>query len=500
MSLTLDTIRFNARRSPSSIALSDRTGALTFTELTNRLALWSQILRDCDIQVLAIVMDNSPEWVCLDLAAQASGVAVVPVPAFFSPSQMRHAIEDSGADAIAATEAVARELLCSPLAAVELYAPFVRLWRALDSRCRVALPEKTAKISYTSGTTGQPKGVCLSMQSMDAVAIALVDATSELDLEKHLCLLPLPTLLENVGGAYAPLIAGAEVVVPRLCDVGWTGAARLDIARLTRLISQTSPSSIILVPEMLRALTQASLLGGWKPPRSLRFVAVGGGHVSTNLLSLAEECGLPVFEGYGLTECASVVALNTPTARRLGSVGKPLQHADVRIGRNGEVKVKGAAAVGYTGEFRNQDDEVATGDLGYLDKDGYLHIYGRIKNIFINSFGRNISPDWVEPEFQRSPVIRQIAMFGEARPWNVAVIVAEPGASDERVQAALDVVNAELPDYARIGQWLHAREPFTLQNGLLTANGRTRRDAIWNSYKEEINERYDVFGNRRAQS
>jgi long-subunit acyl-CoA synthetase (AMP-forming) len=111
--------------------------------------------------------------------------------------------------------------------------------------------------------------------------------------------------------------------------------------------------------------------------------------------------------------------------------------------------------------------------------------------MFITSFGRNVSPEWVEAELCEQPPIAQAAVFGEARPSNVAVIVAAPGAAFDELQAAVNAANRRLPDYARIGDWLAAEQPFTPANGLSTSNGRNRRAAIWTRYRSALDALYD---------
>jgi len=220
---------------------------------------------------------------------------------------------------------------------------------------------------------------------------------------------------------------------------------------------------------------------------------VGGAPVAARLLQRAEALGLPVFEGYGLSECASVVALNTESEHRTDSVGKPLAHAQVRFAEDGEILVAGATLLGYTGDAPLQPGEFwPTGDIGYLDEQGFLHLTGRKKNIFITSFGRNVSPEWVERELTLHPAIAQAAVFGEARPWNVAVIVPR-GNTPETVAAvsqAIAEANHVLPDYAQVKHWLPAQAPFLPQNGQLTANGRLKREAIWQIYQPPIEQLY----------
>jgi len=413
-------------------------------------------------RVVGLIADNGPDWVVADLAAQKAGLVLVPLPAFFTSEQLVHAAAASGMDT----------LLGAALPGFEA-APRIEgfsCWR------RRAAPGRrsrgTSKITFTSGTTGAPKGVALRAAQQWAVARAVAEATRELRLRRHLCLLPLSVLLENVGGVYAPLSAGMQFCVPPLAEVGMRGSSSFDPIACLAAIERWQPDSVILLPQMLAALT-AALEQGARAPRSLRFAAVGGAKVSTALIERARSLGLPVYEGYGLSECASVVALNVPGADRPGSVGRPLPHARVRIERN-EILVR-------TGRRWR-----ATGDLGRLDADGFLHIEGRRKHVLITSFGRNVSPEWPEAELLAGRAIAQAAVFGEARPQLCALVVPAPGARAAAVDAQVRAANARLPDYAQIGAWLSADAPFTLQNGFATANGRARREALWQAYGSRL--------------
>lgn len=224
-------------------------------------------------------------------------------------------------------------------------------------------------------------------------------------------------------------------------------------------------------------------------------MAVGGGKVSPQLLQEANALSLPVYEGYGLSECGSVVSLNTPKAKREGSVGKPMPHASVNIADSGEVMVKGNAMQGYLNHDNSNEDNgiIATGDIGHLDDDGYLYITGRRKNVLISSFGRNISPEWVEAQLSTQPIIYQVAVLGDGEPHLSAVIVANPNATSadnsdlqSAIKQALNIVNQTLPDYARIKQWHLAELPFSTDNGLLTDNGKLRRLQILETYKSAL--------------
>jgi long-subunit acyl-CoA synthetase (AMP-forming) len=214
-------------------------------------------------------------------------------------------------------------------------------------------------------------------------------------------------------------------------------------------------------------------------PRTLRFAGVGGARVPARLLEEADALGLHVFEGYGLTEAASVVSLNTPDARRTGSAGRPLRHVRIGRGEDGEILVGGSTLTAHLGdpEPRAADAPYATGDLGGLDEDGYLHVLGRKRELLVTSFGRNVSPGWVESELLGHPAVAQAAVVGEGLPSLVAVLVAHPGRA-AGLAGAVQAANARLPDYARVGAFVVADEPFRRDNGLLTRGGTPDRAAI----------------------
>jgi len=154
--------------------------------------------------------------------------------------------------------------------------------------------------------------------------------------------------------------------------------------------------------------------------------------------------------------------------------------------RDGEVHVTSRAFLGYLGDTqRAAGAAYATGDLGGFDGDGHLHLSGRRKNLLITSFGRNVSPEWVESVLLAQPQIAQTLVAGDGRPALAAVVVPFPGVSYSDVAAAIGRANAALPDYARLGGWIEA-EPFTPHNRMLTGNGRPVRAAILDRYAADL--------------
>ena len=459
---------------------------LTDAALHDRIARIADTLGAQGMTRVASRLDNGPEWLALDLALRSIGAVHVPLPTFFSAAQMDHALASSGAQCVVTAAGTPLPAPTSTTAQAMAGRPLI--CRPLDFE-RPPLPTGTACITYTSGTTGNPKGVCLGAEGMLAVAASLKQASQSISPRRHLCLMPLSTLLENIAGLYAALLSGAEIVVPPLAEIGYTGAAGLDVPSLLKCLHRYQPESVILVPQLLLALVTAAERGA-PLPASLRYMAVGGGRVGPALLARAAALRLPVFEGYGLTECASVVCLNTPEAQRLGSVGQALPHARVHIA-DGEIHVGGVRCLGYLGEDGPPAGPIATGDLGHIDDDGFVHVTGRRRNVFITAFGRNVAPEWVESELLQHPALAQAVVWGEARPHNVAVIwPRQPSLDDAGIRRALDEINAGLPDYARVADYVRADAPFTATDGLLTANGRPRREAILHRYAAAIAQRY----------
>lgn len=443
---------------------------------------------------VAILADNSPEWIAIDLATQAVGVTLIPLPSFFTPAQWMHAIAASGAQSLFCMQA-AHAAAFGFTVAVPCDSELVLFESPHDSAENVERPSLAGvqKITFTSGTTSEPKGVRLSSEQQWDVARALHASLGRLGVQRHLCLLPLPVLLENIAGVYTALLAGATTICPPLSETGLSGAAQFDPRICLDAIQRYGAESIILLPQMLQALVAVAVSNDERI-RTLKFVAVGGAKTPAALIRAARDKGFPVYEGYGLSECGSVVSLNLPGADCPGSAGKPLPNRLVRIAADGEIEVGGKGIAHYLGETPKQTQWLGTGDLGHVDANGFLHIGGRKKNILITAFGRNVSPEWPESALLGTGMLAQAVVFGDARPYLVAAIVpASTQLGPETLQAAVDRANEHLPDYAQIRRWI-AVEPFTPANGLATANGRARRDAIWQRYRPQIESLYDTCG------
>ena len=462
-------------------AVQGSSAALSFGRLLDEVDALAEALAARHVRTLATLLPNGPAPIVADLAALRAGVVTVPLPTFFTEGQIEHALRATGADAVLAASATAGA------AALPLAVAGERLALGRRPGAAAPLPVGTRKVTFTSGTTGAPNGVCLG-ETMLSVAESLAQALAPLDPRRHLCALPLSLLLENLAGVYAPLLAGAKVIVPLAERVGLRGSSAFAAASLDAAARLHRAETLIVLPQMLRAWT------GWRdamraaPLPALKFVAVGGARVGAAVLAAARLRGLPAFEGYGLSEAGSVQTLNLPHADRPGSAGRALPHARLRVDSEGEIWVAGALMLGYLGGERAVSPAWwATGDLGRIDADGYLHVEGRRRNLLITSFGRNVSPEWVESELQASPAIAHAVVFGDDQPALGAVLwPARAQASDEELAQAVARANTRLPDYARIARWLRGRAPFTAAAGMATANGRPRREAIARLHADDL--------------
>jgi acyl-CoA synthetase (AMP-forming)/AMP-acid ligase II len=437
-----------------------KSGRLSWSDFTGKVIKQTNYFAahlGTTLRPVALNLDYGIAQAITDIALVEAGIASIPLPNFFTSEQRTHALMASGAQAIISARdddhgAVAIESVTMP---------------------DVLLHAGTAKISFTSGSTGTPKGICLSADHMLGVAGAVVDYVSDAHAGRHLALLPPGTLLENVAGFYATLIAGGTYVALPQAEVGLGNAFAPDFLMMMRVIGEQAITSLILVPEYLLGLVTMMEMTDTRLP-TLTLVAVGGARLSPDVIDRAVALGLPVRQGYGLTECGSVVALESADETKRGSVGQSLGQNRISLAEDGEILIDGPTYLGAIG-FNRIDGVLHTGDIGRIDAEGRLWIEGRKSNLIITSHGRNISPEWVEGVLLAQPEIAQAMVYGEAASQLSALIV--PATPIANIVSAVAIANAALPQYAKVGAWRMVA-PFTPANGQLTANGRIRREAI----------------------
>ncbi len=478
MSRVLQAITQRAVARPDKIALAQGARRLTYAELAEEIERVSQALSQAlpdGPGCVGVSLGNGIAWVIIDLALIQLRRAALPLPVFFTETQAENALRDAGADWVVSSEE----------GGVPTKIAGETVWLRRREGDATRLHANTAKVTYTSGSTGMPKGVCLSQAQMERVAASIVQRFGVAFAGVHAPILPLGVLLENVAGLYSALLAGGCYCVESAAELGCDNPFRPDFERLGATLRRVNATSLILVPELVRGVMAASAFGRMQLP-DLNLVAVGGAKVAPDLIALARSLKLPVFEGYGLTECASVVAVNAPNHDRPGTVGKPLDHIELSIAADGEIVIESDTYLGLAGQAA-REGVTPTGDLGRIDDEGFLEVTGRKSNLIITSFGRNVSPEWVESELLAEPVIRHALVFGEGRSELRALIAPVfPNIERDAVAACVERANARLPAYARIGDF-ELLAPLTPESGQLTGNGRPKRQMILAAHADFVN-------------
>ncbi len=463
---------------------------------------------------VAILSESRPEWAIADYAALGLGLIVVPIYPTLPADQVAFMLQDSGARALfvstpAQLDKVERirsgapglerialmdagpgregvEQMTFPLQNADDPDP---VWtREFRKRALSLAPESLATIIYTSGTTGVPKGVMLSHFNLAAM-IAATAQHGSLPVEPGmvaLSLLPLSHVLERAAGyyfwdsgvtiAYAESVAAVPanlrevrphvmVAVPRLFDkvygkvMGTTGlkgtlvrwAADVGGAMVDRRSAGARPAIWLRLRYRIADLLVFSKIRRQMGGRLRRMIS-GGAPLSPVVGRFFLAAGLEIYEGYGLTETAPVLAANREGDWRLGSVGHPYPGVELRIGEQGEILARGPSLM--RGYWRNPEATAAaidadgwfhTGDVGEFDSEGFLHVTDRIKDLIVTAGGKKVAPQPIENLTQLSPFVAQAIMVGDRRPYPAMLVV---------------------PDFERLAQW-------AIEQGL-TTNDRVR--------------------------
>jgi long-chain acyl-CoA synthetase len=415
-----------------------------------------------------------------------------------------------------------------------------------------------ASIVYTSGTTGRPKGVMLSHQNILSNAHACLDTFTVRGDDLFLSFLPLSHTFERTLGYYLAVMTGATVAfarsipqlsedmqlirptllisVPRIYERIYAAIrAKLDEGsplkrRLFHLAVEIGwarfeyaqgrgqwKASFLLWPLLQRLIAQKILdrLGG-----RLRTAISGGAALAPEISRVFVGLGLPVVQGYGLTETSPVISGNHLENNFPSSVGLPIRDVQVRLGEQGELQVKGPnVMLGYwnnpeaTREIIDTDGWLNTGDVAHIADTGHIFITGRTKEIIVMSNGEKIPPTDMEIAMLHDPLFDQVMVFGEAHPYLVVIGVVNPegwqhfareigiradmpeALGDSRVEAkVLRRIARNLrgfPGYAKVNRVLLMREPWTIENGLMTPTLKIKRNELAQRYATQIRELYD---------
>jgi long-subunit acyl-CoA synthetase (AMP-forming)/predicted choloylglycine hydrolase len=480
--------------------------SLTLSELdlrAHRVAgyLASQGLKQGDR--IGIISQNCLEWVLLDLAAIKCKVVTAGFEAGRSIAS-RELMQAFGLKMIFADHAAD--------------VPGVRQIRELDGALigqgEFAVPkamygaDDVTTIKFTSGSTGKPKGLAATVGSIDSSLEAVQQMFGHGPRDKILVFLPL-SLLQQRYWIYSALCHNHDVVVTTYELVfhalrrehptvvmgvpGFFEVLRRKIeGRARELTSEFDQLSSDKQAVLCRECA-AQILG-----TRIRYMWTGSAPASAATLAFFQRCNLPIYEGYGMNETC-IVTKNHPGASRLGSVGKPVAGKSVYIDKDGVVIVRSRHPVntqyifcepGESERIFLPNGDVRTGDLGYLDADGYLYVTGRADDVIALDNGKNVQIRPIEEEVKACAVIAECVLFGAGRPYLVAVISATDPPDASAIADHIKRVNGKHGKDQRIGSYMLSPEIFSVENGLLTSQYKPKRKEIFARFREQIAQLY----------
>ena len=457
MQLWLSTLAQHAAASPDTIALrqwQDDGGnvAMTYSSLWEQVTAAAAFYRARGVSQVGLVMSNSPAWVITDLALLLAGVTSVPVPLTFTETQAHSLLRHCD---LVVCDLQGEDHISTWLQPPSLRVDFAgTITHPGQLSLQVLDSDWICKVIHTSGTTNAPKGVRIRAHGLECLVTELLRHVEGTSWQHYLSLVPLSLLIEQVTGIYMTLSRGGCISFLPV-NLPLLGTSVVPAAEYWSWVCRTVPDALVLTPGMVQALahqlhglntagvckTDAErnclLFGSEVVP----FIACGGGAVSRDALASLLESGIPVYEGYGLSENSSVVSWNSPRHFRPGTAGKPLAHVQLKRTAEGELLLRSDSLfAGYLGTDPtacewDEDGWLNTGDIADTDSDGFVTIRGRRKHVIITASSRNISPEWVEGRYRELPFVEDVCLFGEGlnELWGVFFIRA----ADERRHAAL---------------------------------------------------------------
>ena len=523
------------------IRRAGRFSPISWREMANDVARTVSALVGCEVKPtdrVVQISENRYEWIVLDLALQFLRAVHVPINPVRSGQQMAELISHCDPQLIVLSNAdAANKLLAANGPFNSLSAGSDRVFMSWDDiheidrevRPLVALsqlpvsspdeaaagnlhelaeliePEQLMTILYTSGTTGNPKGVMLSHANLAENVSATLKILPARSDETRLCILPLSHVFARTCDLYAWLAGGCTLV---MAESRFT---------LFRDCQETRPTFFNGVPLLFeKCIEQLRKQGTHDQPAALRELLggkiekcnSGGAPLPGEIHDYFWEHGIPLLSGYGLTETSPVIAASTMAENKKGSVGKPLPGVAVRIADDGEILTKGPhVMLGYYHDAAAtadvlKDGWLHTGDLGKLDEDGFLEIIGRKKEMIVTSNGHNIAPTKIESAINSLPSVLQSYVFGDEHPFLIALIVPDFSALPDACanddvfarEQLLSMVSRQLQTFAKYEQVRRVeivREPFTIDSGLITAKGSLCRTAIASRYRALLDAAYD---------
>jgi long-chain acyl-CoA synthetase len=523
---------------------------------------------------LAILSENRPEWAVADFASLMLGAAVVPIYATLTPQQTGYILRDSGARVVVVSSEkqlqkvltikdrtfLERVLVMDPIETADAIqmrplmqeGPFGRD-AELDAMARAVTVDDLASIIYTSGTTGDPKGVQLSHGNLTSNIAHSLDGYEVHPGQISMSFLPLShvtarhldfaMLNRGVTLAYCPFIEQLPqalldvrpdifVAVPRVYEKMYAAVEQKSKGFPSRNIYRWALSAgEAHRPEVLAGRIPKS--PSWKLANRLvfsklrarlggnaRLFVSGGAPLGKELAEWYANMGIRIHEGYGLTETSPVIAINTPHAHKLGTVGRPLANVGVKIAEDGEILVRGPSVFhaywNRPEETKNAfvDGWFKTGDIGNLDEEGFLSVTDRKKDLLKTSGGKFIAPQPIENSLKLHTLVGTSVVLGDRRKFASVIISPHFPLLEEwahanqitftsredlvthlRVKALYEgivgEVNQSLARHETLKKVLLVSEEFTAENGTLTPTMKIKRKAIEERYRQRISELYE---------
>ncbi|AUH02010.1 AMP-binding protein [Pectobacteriaceae bacterium CE70] len=447
----------------------------------------NQIYGSCDRLVFGIAMRSCYEWVTTLLAIQKVGAVLLPVPIEFSDEQISSLL--TKASAIFVADDATRQRIDSIFPGKPCFYPYqVKVHsQTLRLSGEERISDGVTAIIHTSGTTSKPKGVMIR----DAAVGLLVDNVMKRLPNRPLhyfSLVPMSLLIEQVLGIFIPLLSGGTLTLmpPGIKEYG---SASGNAALYLGMIAEVEPDFLYLPPKLLEEALALIEMDGSENVlgRNNPHIITGGAKIPVSVLQALDDKGVAVYEAYGLSENSSIISLNYPGCRRIGSVGKLLDGITPLL-VEGELLVKTPTlCAGYYNSDETScdmtDGYLHTGDITHFE-DGYLYITGRKKHVIILSTARNVSPEWVETIYKESEIIEDMIVIGEGQEQLGAIILSPHPESD--VQRALESKNNRLAEFARVGKYAVVNNIAGFRRKYYTVTGRPRRKEIEEDYSEIV--------------
>jgi long-chain acyl-CoA synthetase len=490
---------------------------------------------------IALCLRNGIHWVAADQAALGLGIVVVPLYVEDNPENVAWCLENSGArllvvessrtaDALAKVSTTLPRVLCLAADPESAHAAVEAVLPKEASRFEAAPLEDgaLATICYTSGTAGRPKGVMLTHGNILANVGACERTRLARPEDVFLSFLPLSHMFERTGGYYLPLAIGAKVAyarsLPQLAEdflserptvvfavprVFERFASRVNEAlasspvkkRLFDLVVAAGGRAVRDEAGLLDRVVLALLRGSVARPvlarlgGRMRFAVLGGAPLDPAIAWLFLGLGLPVLQGYGMTEASPVISVNRLEDNAPESVGRPLDNVEVKIAPGGELLARGASIMaGYwnlpeaTAKMLDRDGWLHTGDLAEI-RGGKIFIRGRLKDVLVLSNGEKLPPQDVELAILGDPVFEQGVLVGEGRPFLTLVAVTQETDEKSLIRRANERLKA-FPRYIRVRRVVATRDPWTVDNGLLTPTLKVKRERVQKKFGGEIERAY----------